>query len=108
MPKKIIGGGAMKIEIRHRMVQQQPLPGITALAARTLDLDFLVLSTVDLRGLEPFEETDDLSNKRFELGNRAVVFSNSRALGPSQQAANARRMPAGLLHLAPHRVHVGI
>src|SRR5262245_34265996 len=52
LAQDVVGGGAVEIEIRQRVGEQQRLAGeLARRSARERDLDRLVLAAVDLRGL---------------------------------------------------------
>src|SRR5258708_1428837 len=54
----VVGGGAVKIEIRQDMIEQQSLPAELALAGAHFEGDLLVLGTVDLARLEALDVVD--------------------------------------------------
>src|SRR5882757_6986519 len=63
MAQDVVGGGAVEIEVRQRVAEQQRLPRELAHgAAREGDLDLLVLAAVDLRRLEALDELDSLGD----------------------------------------------
>src|ERR1700751_3797279 len=88
LAQDVVGGGAVEIEIRQRVGEQQRLAGeLARRPARERDLDRLVLAAVDLRGLEAFEEIDRLGDAILELRNGRLGVGETRQVGAGEAAA---------------------
>src|ERR1700757_3121913 len=88
LAQDVVGGGAVEIEIRQRVGEQQRLAGeLARRPARERDLDRLVLAAVDLRGLEAFEEIDRLGDAILELRNGRLGVGETRQVRAGEPAA---------------------
>src|SRR4029078_10822648 len=88
MAQDVVGGGAVEIEVRQRVAEQQRLPRELAYgAAREGDLDLLVLAAVELRRLEALDELDGLGDALLQLGNGRVGVRKGRQLGAGETSA---------------------
>ena len=88
MAQDVVGRGAVEIEVRQRVVEQQRLPRELALgAAREGDLDLLVLAAVDLRRLQALDELDGLGDALLQLGDGRLRFGKGRQLDAGEPAA---------------------
>src|SRR5205807_8030390 len=96
----VVGGGAVEIEVRQDVVQQQPLSGELALVGAELDRDLLVLGAVDLRRLEALDVVDGLGEARLEVGKTRVRAGDAQCLGTGERTAQPDRVRGRLLHLA--------
>src|SRR5215468_9511899 len=88
MAQDVVGGGAVEIEVRQRVGEQQRLAGeLARRPARKRDLDRLVLAAVDLRGLQAFEEIDRPGDAILELGNGRLGVGEARQVRAGKPAA---------------------
>src|SRR6266404_8901434 len=88
LAQDVVGGGAVEIEIRQRVGEQQRLADeLARRSARERDLDRLVLAAVDLRGLQAFEEIDRLGDAILELRNGCLGIGETRQVRAGKPAA---------------------
>src|SRR5437660_1526674 len=103
----VVSGSRVEIEIRHREVIEVVLGAeVTRLAARG-DGDLLVLSSVELVGLEALQEIDRFVDPRLHLGEAVVDRRQARHFDPGG-APGAKRVLARLPHLAGKGEHVWV
>src|SRR5689334_7493090 len=76
----VVSRGGVEIEIRHREVVEVSLGAEIARLAAGGDRDLLVLSPVELVGLEALQKIDRLVNPRLHLGEAVVDSRQARHL----------------------------
>src|SRR6266404_4098420 len=108
LAQDVVGGGAVEIEIRQRVGEQQRLAGeLARRPARERDLDRLVLAAVDLRGLQALEEIDRLGDAILELRNGRLGVGETRYVRAGEPAAGVEGVIGRRAHLPHQRKHVG-
>src|SRR6266851_1966059 len=108
MAQNVVGGGAVKIKIRQRVVEKERLARELARGpARQGELDLLLLAAVDVAWLEALEKLDGLADTLLELGNGRLGIGEGRQLRAGEPAAAVDGMVGRRPHLANEGKHVG-
>ena len=92
MAQDVVGGGAVEIEIRQHVIEQQPLPAELAFVAAELENELLVLGAVDLGGLEAFDVFDGVGEPALELREARLGIRQVDRLAAGERAAGPNRV----------------